>query len=126
MPKTYYGRRYHSDGKFRKEICEERALTRALNREWAAERLGGRCVKCGNTDRRVFHFDHIEPRDKRKSISALCVLKNRTQLKEELEKCQILCANCHMIKTLEDGSQGRRKSLIKEGEMVECSDLFEG
>ena len=72
------------------------------------ERLGGRCVRCGYaSDLRGLQFDHIDPSTKIKNISSYLAhgwaqdggLK--PYLRVELQKCQLLCATCHAIKTAE-------------------------
>ncbi|SRR5581483_351277 len=53
------------------------------------------CVDCGNNDPLVLSFDHIEG-SKRKEISLL--LKNAISLDkliQEIDKCEVRCANCH-------------------------------
>lgn len=60
------------------------------------------CVKCGYSDIRALDFDHINKEDKKENIK---VLMNGTvsivKLQSEIDKCQVLCANCHRIKTME-------------------------
>lgn len=55
------------------------------------------CVDCGNADIRVLEFDHIERGPANRRISTL--IGTRNQLLAELEKCEVRCANCHMIRT---------------------------
>ena len=58
------------------------------------------CVVCGESDPVVLQFDHIDPSTKKASVSRLMsgTRKWETILKE-IEKCQVLCANCHARKT---------------------------
>jgi 5-methylcytosine-specific restriction endonuclease McrA len=57
-----------------------------------------RCVSCNESNPLVLEFDHL--RDKKYAISDLIAGGLSIQiLKEEIEKCQVLCANCHRIKT---------------------------
>ncbi len=70
--------------------------------------LGGACVVCGNTDVRVLEFDHINNNGKqhRERIwgnvggggtgTPFWVVAYPEEANEEL---QLLCANCHAIKT---------------------------
>lgn len=71
------------------------------------------CCKCGyNAHSKALHFDHIDPENKSNCISNLIATyeragkKRREQIKElvilEMNKCSILCANCHAIKTSEN------------------------
>jgi 5-methylcytosine-specific restriction endonuclease McrA len=60
------------------------------------------CVSCGNTDIRVLEFDHIDPKTKSFSIArAIASTLSWENILKEIAKCQILCANCHKIKTAE-------------------------
>lgn len=60
------------------------------------------CVNCGEKDPIVLQFDHINEKDKFKEISTLISEKYGIEtIKTEIEKCQILCANCHLKKTAE-------------------------
>lgn len=73
--------------------------------------LGGKCQNCGISDSRVLDFDHIDPASKEMLISQRYNLPIGV-LEEEVRKCQLLCANCHRIKTFESGgydSWKRRK-----------------
>ena len=65
--------------------------------------LGDRCAECGSDE--SLEFDHIDPATKEFSImsrwnsplEALCA---------ELDKCQLLCAECHLEKSRRDKSVG--------------------
>jgi hypothetical protein len=58
------------------------------------------CSRCGFNEHPVaLEFNHIEPSQKVKTVSQLVkkgVIKN---IKAEIEKCHILCSNCHRIHT---------------------------
>ena len=55
------------------------------------------CVDCGNADIRVLQFDDIARGPDVVRVSRLIGTRNR--LLAELEKCEVRCANCHMIRT---------------------------
>lgn len=57
------------------------------------------CIECGESDIIVLEFDHIESDKKFKNISVLRKHYSLDALKKEIEKCQVLCANCHRRKT---------------------------
>lgn len=51
------------------------------------------CSICGETDIACLDFHHLS--DKKYNISELVNSENLNKIKEELNKCIILCANCH-------------------------------
>lgn len=54
---------------------------------------GGKCERCGyDKCLRALEFHHIDPNEKDFQVSAF---KNYSRLKKEVEKCMLLCANCH-------------------------------
>lgn len=55
------------------------------------------CVDCGVDDLRVLEFDHL--RDKSFNISERIGFYPLSSLMDEISKCEIVCANCHKIRT---------------------------
>lgn len=57
---------------------------------------GGKCVRCGY-DRCVaaLHFHHRNPDEKSFGVSASGLTRSATSVREEVKKCDLLCANCH-------------------------------
>ena len=72
-------------------------------RQEAIERLGGKCVKCGSKER--LQFDHINPKNKKYEVSLLLSLPLK-EFWKEIKKCQVLCRECHSIKTIYE--QGKK------------------
>ena len=63
-----------------------------------------KCINCGNNDFRVLEFDHLDPNQKDFSVGeGLKLGYSFDRILNEIEKCQVLCANCHRIKTFEEG-----------------------
>jgi hypothetical protein len=75
---------------------------RKLNKQRAVEYLGGACKHCGlRTDKySVYDFHHLDPTAKEQGIGKLVASWHK--LVVELEKCILLCANCHRIEHHED------------------------
>ncbi len=58
------------------------------------------CVKCGEKDFAALQFDHIDPKTKRRNITKILSGAFSVEyLKAELKNCQVLCTNCHKLKT---------------------------
>lgn len=75
------------------------------------------CYDCGEYVKDAMEFDHVRG-VKTFNISELHQQKMDTStmlnsLKEELEKCDICCANCHRIRTLERYGTSQRKEFLK-------------
>jgi hypothetical protein len=69
------------------------------------------CVSCGNSNLMVLEFDHRSREEKSFSISE--AVNNGVSLediKNELSKCSVLCANCHAIKTHMENNSWRYKT----------------
>ena len=65
------------------------------NKIRAVEHMGGKCAVCGEVyPACVFDFHHIEPGKKEMNLARLLRF-NWKKVMAELEKCIMLCANCH-------------------------------
>jgi hypothetical protein len=54
-------------------------------------------VDCGESDPVVLEFDHL--RDKSYNVSALLRAWSWNRVLQEIEKCEVVCANCHKRRT---------------------------
>ncbi|MGH2731035.1 MAG: hypothetical protein ACRDJI_10575 [Actinomycetota bacterium] len=60
------------------------------------------CVDCGEADVIVLQFDHLE--DKEFEISKGIRDRNWASVLAEIEKCEVVCANCHRRRTAKRGA----------------------
>jgi len=61
----------------------------------AIEYLGGKCKDCGlQDDPCVFDFHHTDPTQKELTLASRGG-RSFKSIKAELDKCELLCANCH-------------------------------
>ena len=60
---------------------------------------GGKCVKCGyNKSNAALQFHHLDPEEKDFQFSKYRLTsfeKNKDKIMKELDKCILVCANCH-------------------------------
>lgn len=60
----------------------------------AIEYKGGKCTRCGlKDDPCVYDFHHLNPKEKEFSLGKRNLSFDK--IKDELDKCVLLCANCH-------------------------------
>tara|TARA_Y100001951_G_C11207341_1_gene220834 strand:- start:217 stop:708 length:492 start_codon:yes stop_codon:yes gene_type:complete len=59
------------------------------------------CRYCGEKDMLKLQFDHKGKYEKNDNITNM-VRKNEEQLTKEANKCRILCASCHQVKTMKE------------------------
>jgi 5-methylcytosine-specific restriction endonuclease McrA len=74
------------------------------------------CVDCGETDPIVLEFDHVRGK-KTKGIMQLAANSTIAKIKEEIEKCEVVCRNCHSrrnFKTLHKHKRRIINSLLEE------------
>jgi len=74
------------------------------------------CIDCGEKNPIVLEFDHKNPKDKSFIISAALCTKSYITVdlvKNEMQKCDVRCANCHRIKTAKE--YGFWKAKMVEG-----------
>jgi hypothetical protein len=95
---------------------EQRRLYMAGYRERrmteARERLGGRCSVCGATE--ALEFDHVDPSTKVKPVTQM-QHASKKKFFAEVDKCQLLCRQHRLEKTIREGSLRREPGPIKHG-----------
>ena len=95
---------------------EHKKKVRAFIQEYLQDKT---CVDCGYADWRAFHFDHV--RGKKEYNISTMTSRGMTisKIKTEIAKCDIRCANCHLIKTRIDCDNGKKwpkPSILELGE----------
>lgn len=55
------------------------------------------CYLCSESDPRVLQFHHVNSEDKESTISKmLSAGRSLEKILKEIEKCEVVCANCHL------------------------------
>jgi transposase len=87
-----------SGGGYRCLKCRSEAVVRRRRRvkRMLVQEAGGKCHACGY-DRciRALHFHHLNPADKSFGLSLRGVTRSLAHARSEVEKCILLCSNCH-------------------------------
>lgn len=122
--------RYTNDPEYREKVQQKnkeqyqkhkakRVVTQRVRRQerrkMLIEHLGGKCCGCGTTEN--LQFDHLDRTQKSFTI-AKCLDYSMEKLIEEVDKCQLLCYNCHEIKSLINHD----KDKLAEGYRVKSVD----
>lgn len=72
------------------------AKLRQLIKQWAVEYKGGKCEKCGyHNFISALEFHHLNPKEKDFCLSDRNLQLNWNTIQQELDKCVLICANCH-------------------------------
>ena len=65
------------------------------------------CADCGEEDMVVFEFDHVRG-DKVESVARMISQGAGVgKIQREIEKCEVVCANCHRRRTARRGGWAR-------------------
>lgn len=75
-----------------RQVLERQRRVKVL----AVEYKGGKCVKCGyNKYIGALDFHHLNPKEKDFSIASIKQYAFSEKIRNELDKCILLCSNCH-------------------------------
>jgi hypothetical protein len=98
---------YHcNDTTKKKHDAYAKQYSRAYNKRFRVSRVAFirrykalvGCVDCGIKNPIVLEFDHLDGSKKIGNISNM-VDRRLSALKKEIRKCEVVCANCHRIRT---------------------------
>ena len=112
-PKTcisgHNGRKYDDPKQFKREWNHRNRAARyqAKKRCWRRKKValinlkGGRCSRCpieyNGTNAAIFHLHHRDGTDKKYNIGNQLTNRAWAVILLEVEKCDLVCANCHEL-----------------------------
>jgi hypothetical protein len=111
--RSEYGREHYEANKQRyiDQAAESKRRLRLERTKYLIEYFRAHpCLDCGETDPVVLEFDHL--RDKEFGIGAGLVQKGWETILAEIEKCEVVCANCHRRRTAQ--RQGTLRTILTE------------
>jgi hypothetical protein len=93
-----YDAAYHARNRVHLVAQKRRRLDELV--AWMRSLKDQPCVDCGGT----FHpaamtFDHLPGVEKRSYIATLARRTSIARMRSEIEKCELVCANCHAVRT---------------------------
>lgn len=87
---------YHFNNTTKLKQREYNKKRRLKDLSWLADLKSSLiCQKCGENRWWLLDFHHLDPFTKDKSVSDLIKSSSRERVLEEINKCEVLCANCH-------------------------------
>ena len=80
-----------------KELYKQRAKSsqQKLIEEYREYKSKCSCQVCGETRHWCLSFHHTDPSQKDIEVATILTYNNRKRLFEEIEKCIVVCHNCH-------------------------------
>jgi len=105
--KTYYE-------KNKKEVIRKINVKKKIHRDWFVNyKKQLSCVDCGESRTATLDFHHTDPKNTDKKVHKLVSDGHtRARLLKEIEKCIVLCSNCHRIHH-EEERKNKRKLVAK-------------
>ena len=94
----FYKRRGKEGGSvYCKKCTSEQVLERQRGlKQMAIEYKGGSCQECGyDKCNSALEFHHLNPKEKDFNICSIKGCEFNDKIKKELDKCILVCANCH-------------------------------
>ncbi len=109
--KKYY---YNNSSSHKAKVLERNKIIRKISQEYILNLLkNNHCADCKNSDYRVLEFDHVPGNKKLYNISTMLQSYHSIEsIKKEINKCDIVCANCHTIRTIERNPKNYRNTSI--------------
>jgi len=103
--KSDYQKQHYLDNKERyvsRAIAHKKKMAQK-NREFIREyKQTHPCVDCDESDWVVLDFDHVRGEKKKAVGSMVLAGYSLKTIQEEIDKCEIRCANCHRRKTAKE------------------------
>lgn len=96
---TYERERYQNGDRVRKDRNKANTIKKRQDYIWKIL-VESNCKVCGEDDPLVLEFDHRNPETKEYNVTEMYHL-SEAKIAKEVDKCDILCANCHRRRTIQ-------------------------
>lgn len=82
------------------KYSEASKAARERKKEKLAQLKDRPCTDCGGSfHHSAMQYDHLDAAAKKNSINRLMTKASWKEILEEIEKCELVCANCHAVRT---------------------------
>lgn len=96
-----YSANYYKKNK--EKVLASSKASRAVGKiRWDTFKCTLKCIKCGFSHPAALDFHHTNPAEKENLVSKLASDGCYAAAMEEVQKCVVLCANCHRIHHYEE------------------------
>ena len=96
-----YSRKYYENN--RAKVLAANTANKATHKQkWDEFKATLKCTKCGFNHPAALDFHHKDPALKEHNVHKLLANKQFTKAYKEIEKCVVLCSNCHRIHHFEE------------------------
>lgn len=107
--KKWYKNYYDTVDKERERLYTRNKVSQDTLRRVTREARDVPCMDCGvEYPFYVMDFDHRDPSSKEFTVASMINLGSVEKIEKEISKCDVVCSNCHRIRTWE----GNYKKLI--------------
>jgi len=105
-----YSRKYYLANKEKVQALSKanRAVGKA---RWTLFKSSLKCTQCGFNHPAALDFHHTNPSEKENLVSKLVSNGCYAAAMEEVQKCIVLCANCHRVHHAEEDSKVKNAGL---------------
>lgn len=106
-----YSKAYYEKNKA-KVISNKNARKKELTVQFAEFKATLSCTKCGESHPATLDFHHTDPKDTDQKLNELVKDGHAwPRIMREIEKCVVLCANCHRIHHYEERQEKKQLTL---------------
>jgi hypothetical protein len=112
-----YSKSYYEKNK--KEVMQKINARKKTHKEWFTTfKSTLKCTVCGEDRPATLDFHHVTPTNTNKKVHKLVSDGHtKTRILEEIEKCIVLCSNCHRIHHHEERELKKNKKTCKQAKI---------
>lgn len=112
--RSYYRKRYRESEAVRKDFRLRAKKLRLKLRKWLEEIRASRgCKECGERHPACLEFHHLDPKQDDIYLSDMVSRRlGRKRILLEIDKCVVLCSNCHRKRHWEEEQVSRQRRTL--------------